>query len=106
METTVPELIIPNMGHFRFVRAIESAIFGEGNWITVKPYRSLPPNTILPLDLQAELSVLARERNIPEANNYRRTLPKPERKPVSIGRPKAEKSIKDSPLMGGFNPFA
>lgn len=110
MTSDVPELIIPEMGHFRFVRASESAIFGEGNWITVGRYKSLVPNTILPLDDQDILTTLARERQIPEAHNYRRNLPKPERKPVSHGRKKASKAPGsekvESALLGGFNPFA
>lgn len=106
--TDVPELIIPGMGHFRFLRATESAIFGEGNWITVGRYKSMVPNTILPLDDQDILTALARERNMPEAHNYRRNLPKPEKKPpVSMGRKKSDNGEKvESALMGGFNPFA
>lgn len=101
-----PELSIPGMGRFRFLRSTESAIFGEGNWVSLETFKGLPPNTILPITIQDDLSTLARERKIPEDFNYRKAMPKPEpRKPVSRGKSKADKDKPATGLMGGFNPF-
>jgi hypothetical protein len=105
-----PELIIPDFGHFRFVRALETALGSEGNWVTVKSFRSLPPSTILPLVIQQDLSTLAKERGLDEIYNFSRHPPKPERKVVTPRKlkEKEEKSgkVTESVLHGGFNPFA
>ncbi len=85
---------------FAFTRGFD----GEGHWITKTSTPQMPANCIVPVILNQELTVLAKERGLTEQYNFSRSIPKPE-KTVAVRGPSKPKAPK-SGLMGGFNPFA
>ena len=90
---------------FAFMRTFD----GEGNWVTRDSKANMPANCMAPLELQFQLSGIARARGMSEAHNFSRVIPKPpkpEKVPRGPRKPRASKSKVPAGLLGGFNPFA
>ena len=80
---------------------------GQGDWINKTPIPGQPPNCIVHLTLQSELTQLAKVRGVSEEHNFARNIPKPVKEVAVRGprKPRGPKAPK-SGLIGGFNPFA
>ena len=80
--------------------------FGKGYWISRSKIGNQPPNCIVHVQLQSELTALAKARGLSEAFNFAAQKPKPKKeKTVRTRGPRKPKSP-TAGLIGGFNPFA
>lgn len=123
---TIPKMEHPTDGHeipggtFRFIRGLEGEHNGEGNWISLYHFMGLPPGTIVHIDLQKDLTELAKARGLDEVGNFKRFLSLPksvkeekekeekaQAKAERAAAPKAKakgKRVNSAPMVG-YNPF-
>lgn len=78
---------------------------GEGLWFHSERIANTPAHSAAPLMLQQDLSVMAREKGLSELHNFSRMVPKKVPATREARQPRQSRKI-ESPLFGGFNPFA
>ena len=98
--------IIPG-GTFGWFRGLEGEHSLEGNWQTLCTVGGLPANTVVHINLQKDLTRLAKARGLDDGYGFVRHIPKPTKeKKERTPKDPSEKIRRPTPgLMGGFNPF-
>lgn len=98
--------IIPG-GSFVWVRGTEGEHSFEGNWETLGHVMGLPPGVVLHIDLQNDLTEIAKSRGMDDGYKFARFIPKPAKEKRQPKDPNAKPARKPSTgLLSGFNPFA
>lgn len=99
--------IIPG-GSFGWFRGQEGEHSLEGNWQTLETTGCLPAGVILHINLQKDLTAIAKSRGLDDGYGFARHIPRPAKEvKEKKAREPGEKKAKTTPgLMGGFNLFA